>query len=352
MGFMGGCSVTAPDRPTRDLPDPSVVDAEAYTAFPDALGALAASHLPADGSGLIGRNRTWGALYSPRFQLGAGFALRMTLAADRPNEAARAFRAVEVAAKVIRPDGFVPSSIPPEVGGPLSAADIASGAAFFLGDACLGLLALEATERPSAIASDDRRANVRDSFVRAIGWLLPQEDVLMAADRAAPNRLLFDARSFQACGALSFNSEVRSAAKRAAASFVEAALRLHADDGHFVEGGGYDTSYQGVALRVGEDVLLAGYPDPNDRLRSALTSAAEWLAVRVGPDGRIDSSGNTRTCGGGETWFGTPKQVAVPDVFAGLLYAGVRTGQNALVDAARRIAAWVRANPEADPCFP
>jgi len=345
-----GWTVATPGSDVRQLPNPAVADVKAYASFPDAMRAMAASRLPSDGSGLIGRNRTWGALYSPRFQLGAGSALRTALVARRLDKAALAFRAIEVGVEIVQSDGSVPSSVPDEAGDSLSAADIASAAAFFLGDACLGLLAVEAAARPAAVASDDRRAEVRAGLVRAVEWLLAQQDVLMAVDGSAPNRLLFDARSFQACGSLSTNSELRSAAERAAVSFVEAALRLHADDGHFVEGGGHDTSYQGVALRVGEDVLLAGYPDPDGRFRSALTSAADWLAARVGPEGRIDSSGNTRTCGGGETWFGKPKRIAVPDVFAGLVYTGVRTGRHSLAGAARRIEVWLHANPQADPC--
>lgn len=202
------------------------LDGRSYRAFPDAFGALAASRLSRDESGLIGRNRAWGELFSPRFQLGAGSALRTALAAERPRDAASAFRAIEVGALSARPDGLLPSRLPPSVGGPPSAADSASVAAFFLGDACLGVRAFD-----------------------------------------------------------------------------------------------------------------------------ALAVAAPWLAARIDDAGRIDSSGNTRTCWSGETVFGTRKRVAVPEVFVGLAYAAARTGEPAVSEAAQRLRQWAERNPDADPCY-
>ena len=349
--LLAGCSATSGGGVAPDHSALVAADAEAYRSFPDALDALATARLPTDDFGLIGRNRTWGAMYSPRFQLGAGAALRVALASGHPAPARRAFRAVEAGAEVVRADGSVPSRLPPEIGGTPSAADQASGAAFFLGDACLGLLALDASGTADAVASHDRREAVADALGRAVAWLLSQEGVLLGADRLAPNRLLFNARAFQACGALAEDS-ARAAAAEAAGRFIEAALALHRPDGVFVEGGGHDTSYQGVAVRVGEDVLLAEYPDADGRLRSALGAGAGWLAGRVDPNGVVDSSGNTRTCAGGETVFGEPKRIAIADVFAGLAYAGVRTGDDAVLDAAARVARWARENAGAGPCAP
>lgn len=346
-----GCSTAAPE-----IVEPPgfagliEADARAHAAFPDELEARAAAFLPSADSGLIGRNRTWGALYSPRFQLGAGGALRTALAADRPAQAARAFRALEVAAVTIEDDGRVPPTLPPELGVQPSPTDIASGAAFFLGDACLGLFALEAAGPMGAVVPTDRRRRVRARLGSAVAWLLTQQDLLEEADQSAPNRLLFDARSFHACGALSEDPDIRARAAAATSRFVGGALGLLADDGHFVEGGGHDTSYQGVALGLGEDLVAAGYDDA--RLRDALSQAARWLAGRVQSDGMIDSSDNQRTCGGGETFGGEPKRVAVPEVFAALVYSGVRVDDGSVLEAAGRIANWVQANAGADPCFP
>jgi len=327
-------------------------DVKAYQLFPEAFAARAGAALPVDESGLIGRNRQWGAFFSPRFQLGAGAALRTAIAAGRPEAAARAFRAIEVAAKVVEPDGYVPSRLPPGVMGSeeLSRANITSAAAFFLGDACLGLLALEAFDQREEVVTSERWVFVRDQLVLALGWLLTQEQRLKEVDGSAPNRLLFNARAFQACGALSLDKHLSERSSNAARRFVKRALVLQAPDGHFIEGGGQDTSYQGVALAVGEDILLAGFE--GEALPGQLASAAQWLADRVGQDGRVNSTGNRRTCGGGEAFLGEPKQLDLAKVFAGLVYAGVRTGQQPLLEAAGRIALWWKTNPGEDPCFP
>ena len=340
-----GCVGAPPPSPTA--PRVAATDAAALAAFPG-LAARAEAFLPSDDSGLIGRNRTWGALYSPRFQLGAGGALRTALAAGRPAEAARAFRAVEVGTEAIEADGAVQSALPTGFGTP-SATDAASAAAFFLGDACLGLGALDAAPRADAVAAEARRDAARRRLVRAVGWLSSQAELLWAADSLAPNRLLFDARAFQACGALSSDAARLGELERHTDAFARAALAHLQDDGHFAEGGGHDTSYQGVALVVGEDLLLAGYESA--ALADGLRRAADWLAGRVGPDGRIDSSGNARTCGGGETFGGEPKRVAVTEVFAGLAYAATRTGSRSQALAAQRVADWALANAGTEPCF-
>lgn len=153
------------------MPDQSRLngtDIQAYNAFPDAMALLIAPHLSVDDTGLIGRNRKWKALYSPRFQMGAGAALRITIAAGRPAEAARAFRAVEAGTEVIRPNGSVPSTLPPHIKGTPSLSDIASGAAFFLGDACLGYLSTEASPFAEKIASRQRRIDVRKKLALAV----------------------------------------------------------------------------------------------------------------------------------------------------------------------------------------
>ena len=331
--FCVACALSA----DANGPDLHRADRLAWRAFPDGLGAIAASHLPADDTGLIGRNRAWGAMHSARFQLGAGRALRIALAAGRIDAARRAFRAVEAGTDTVAPDGRVPGSLPPEVDGPPSRADLASAAAFFLGDACLGLTALEASEAPERVASSARRASARAAVARAAVRLLEEVEVLADVDARAPNRLLLDARAFRACAPGIADGDDRAAALDAADAFVLAALELLAGDGHFVEGGGHDTSYQGVALAAGEEVLLAGRREGDVRLARGLDAAARWLAARIGPDGAIDSSGNARTCGGGERVFGTPKRVSVPEVFTGLALAGSRLGDPAVLDAARRV---------------
>ncbi|MFK7994846.1 MAG: hypothetical protein AB8B87_11955 [Granulosicoccus sp.] len=157
------------------------------------------------------------------------------------------------------------------------------------------------------IASSDRRKCMRAQLALAVDWLLTQQNTLMEVDRFAPNRLLFNARSFQACAQFARDSKTRIESNLASKDFVEAALELYSVDGYFVEGAGHDTSYQGVSIRIGQDILVAGYQDQQSRLRKTINQAAIWLPRRVDFDGRIDSSGNTRTCWSGERFFGEKK---------------------------------------------
>ena len=84
------------------------LDGAVFSAYPEVFTYLAQSFLPSDSSGLVGRNREWGGMYSPRFQLGAGTTLRYTLSMNNTEDAKRAFRAIQVGAEAIEADGTVP----------------------------------------------------------------------------------------------------------------------------------------------------------------------------------------------------------------------------------------------------
>jgi hypothetical protein len=91
------------------------LDRAVFSAYPEAFAQLAKSFLPTDDSGLVGRNREWGGMYSPRFQLGAGATLRYTLSINNLEDAKRAFRALQVGAEAVKEDGTVPSSVPADL---------------------------------------------------------------------------------------------------------------------------------------------------------------------------------------------------------------------------------------------
>jgi hypothetical protein len=347
----GTMTAPAPPPPVANVA-PGVVelDARAYSAYPDELLEVVRPGYPSNAAGLIGRNAEWGALYSPRFQMGSGGALRIAVASGNAELAARAFEAVRAGAIVIDASGRVPSSLPADrfPGAVLSAGDVASGAAFFLGDACLGMLALRDSPAFATAIAADRRAEVVAALVRGARWLATQVAVLTRADAAAPNRLLFDARAFAACGALAGDALLAGESD----AFVRLALLQLEPAGYFREGGGWDTSYQAVAIQVGRDVLAAGARGDAAELAAALQRAADWLAARVRDDGRVDSAGNTRTCDGGESFLGVRKSLALTTVFAALAYEGVVRDRADWRAAAQRVANWARANPGVDPCGP
>jgi hypothetical protein len=331
---------------------PSLYDADEIIATRHRSEAMAVAVPGAaiDGKGLIGRNRDYGRMISPRLQLGAGAALRIGLHTD-PQMAADGFRAVEVGTEAIAPDGEVVSIKPPDApaGAQLSAGDRASGAAFFMADACPAMLALQADPKAGDIADAARQEAVVAALDRGLTWLMTHADDLQAADGAAPNRLLYDALAYHGCGVLAGNAEAR----RLAARFVSLALAEARQDGVFVEDGGADTTYQAVSVRLALDLLLTGYDGPDAaRLNTAWQSGAQWLGTRIMADGRIDSTGNTRTCQGGERFLGREKKVWPPGIYGALIYAAELIPDAGLADAASRLATWARANPRVDPCFP
>jgi hypothetical protein len=124
--------------------------------------------------------------------------------------------------------------------------------------------------------------------------------------------------------------------------------------GWFLESDGWDTSYQAVSLDIGMDVtalLPAGAT--RDGLSVDLARGGAWLATRVAADGRVDSRGNTRTCSGGESSFGTPKTLAVPSVVIGLArvaVSGAGSVDDSLLGASRRVSGWARGSTGVDPC--
>lgn len=261
------------------------------------------------------------------------------------------FRGIEAATAAIGDDGEVVSVKPPDApaNAILSAGDKASGAAFFLADACTGLLALRAADNAPQIASGERREAAELALGKAGRWLATQADFLQQVDKSAPNRLLYDALAFQSCGQLAGDEKVKAVAAR----FVELALAQTRDDGVFVEKMGSDTNYQAVSVRLSLDILLTGYSGGDrEALSQAWQKGAHWLGGRIMADGRIDSTGNTRTCGGGESFLGTRKGISPPDIYATLAYAGELIPDADMLAAAERLSAWAKARPRANPCFP
>ncbi|GLQ18118.1 hypothetical protein [Maritalea porphyrae] len=320
-------------RSERYLP---YLDQHSFAIAPKAVTAIAVAFLPAKVSPLLGRNRKWGAMFSPRFQVGAGYALRVSLQAKNNSAVLLAFGAIKEGATAIDKNGAVNSSLPPEIAAKykLKRQDLASAAAFYLGDACLAIAALREEPKQAQMVGLDSLADLEGKLVRAANWLLSEQHILLVADKKAPNRLLFDALAFYSCGKLADDKDMQAAAVK----FVSNAIELLRPDGSFEEGGGTDTSYQAVAVRVGFDLISAGY-DP-ERLAAEMEIAVDWLIRLIDRSGRLNSSQNSRTCGGDESFIGQPKNVAITEVFRAVLAAGVYTNDEVKVEKAKLLAAY------------
>ena len=317
---------------TGDSHDLAALDRQIAVKFPEITYRIATSIGRPDDQGLIGRNRQWGSLYSVRFQYGAGRALRHAIAIEDQSLANTARKAISVGLNSIQPDGAFPASLPAELfpntrPGP---SDQASAAAFFLSDGCTAFL----IARPTESEISQIRA--------AMGWLHVQKGILLRRDQLAPNRLLINALAYGSCGKLLDDESVHAHSD----PFLRAALDLMRPDGVFLEAGGSDTSYQSVAIMAGLEITalqIAG--EQQQEMTTALQQASAWLHDRVGSDGVLDSSSNTRTCAN-EEFLGRAKDVDLREVFRALAYSSVVHPRRH--DATTRFGAWLRTRPA--PC--
>lgn len=324
--------------------DQVTIDERVLQTFPQPMAALVAAHLPTDDTGLIGRNRKWGKLYAARFQMGAGQALRLALIKDNAAAADRALLALRVGLSTVEDTGVMQARVPEEIakGRAPDLPDLLSGAAFFLSDACPALAALDAHPQRARLISEQELEDDKARIARSLAWLAENHSLLKRADERAPNRLLFDALALHSCGQWVGDRD----AVQQADTFVGAALQEYSRQEHyFIEGGGYDTSYQAVSIHVGLDLLLNGYAGAHRApLEKALREAAIWLAGKIDAEGKVESAHNTRTCGGGEAFMGEPKQLSVTSVFTAMAYAGAYFDAAPLTDAATRVVHWAQTN--------
>ena len=205
---------------------------------------------------------------------------------------------------------------------PPSAGDLASGVAFFAKSMGLGLLALEQSPWFTTHAAAEPYRNTLDNQSTAISqtldWLLTQEEVLAQYDAAAPNRLLFDALAYHTLGTYL----QRPDALQVAETFMMAALALVDEEaGYFIEGGGWDSSYNGVAMMLAME-LYSVMEEAPVALVEAIESATAWEICRIDEQGEISTQGNTRVYPGGEEFLGAEKGVDYAKIVKALYYFG------------------------------
>lgn len=302
---------------------------------PTLASRLAAMHVPA-ADGALGRNRQ--AYFHARFQMGVHRLATAAVLHRDPRRAEAALRAIEYAFERQATDGGFAFALPADLrdAGAPSRADLASGSAFFLASAgpALHLLGDPAAADWLPAPLRQRVAALRPRLARALEHMASNQALLRQADARAPNRLLFDALSLHSLGRVLDDP----AALQAARGFTQAALDLQHPEGYFLEGGGPDTSYNGVAIAAGYRLLAL---DPEDEaLAQALARASDWQHERIGGDGRISVAGNTRVYPGGEHFLGKPKSVDAAHTVEALMLAAAARGDPRLLESARRVAAF------------
>jgi hypothetical protein len=209
------------------------------------------------------------------------------LANDQAAWADAGMRALEWGLDQSGDDGSFPTDTNPK----------AHGRGFFLEAAARGFLLVR-----EADASADLRARAEAAtpqLVRAARWLAasPRLADLVDRDDANSNQLFVIGAALQETGVLVGDRALTDRARQV----VARGLRLQTADGSFPEREGFDASYQSVSLE-----FLARYesrlPDGawKTQVRQALRRGTDRLSAAIGPDGRIDTAGSTRTraCGG------------------------------------------------------
>jgi len=111
-------------------------------------------------------------------------------------------------------------------------------------------------------------------------------------------------------------------AREVATSFVaKATKQVNEKHGYFIEGGGFDSSYNAVATALALRLLLIGYGGHD--LHLICTNAIRWQSERVFDSGEVSTEGNTRVRPGksGESFLGREKDVDVGHVVEAFMLA-------------------------------
>ena len=122
-----------------------------------------------------------------------------------------------------------------------------------------------------------------------------------------------------------------------ATEFIEQALSQIHPDGYFIEAGGHDSSYNGVATALCYRLLLLGHPHP--ALPEVCANAMSWQRTRLMPTGEINTAGNTRVKpeGLGESFMGRSKDVDVGHTIEALMLAAIYHSDESFLEQARQV---------------
>ena len=312
---------------TRD--SGAVVESKSYgdtiALLPVSITQVLAQHYRPNGKGAMGRNQP--SYFHVRFQMGLHHLAHHAIAAQSATALTQFVSALEYAFDRQNRDGNFELIIPPELSeqGQPSPTDLASGVAFFLSSAGSGLLAIQ-TSAWAEKAIDlkpllERISAIEQRLVPTLRYLFEQRHLLEAADQRAPNRLLINATALMTLGQLLRDVEACNEARRLIAI---ATNQIHAD-GYFVEGGGYDSSYNGVATAT---LLRLAIMENSAQLRGIAQRALNWQLTRISDRGEILTDGNARVHTNGEAFLGRPKDVDVAHTLEALALASLdRSGE-------------------------
>jgi len=160
---------------------------------------------------------------------------------------------------------------------------------------------------------EERINMLKNKLLLAGNYLYQNKTVLMEYDKNAPNRLLFDALAFYSLSSV----VTQESWKQLSFELIGSVTQKQNETGFYIENDGYDSSYNGVSLKLA-GILLALLPDGEsikNELSRSVYCACAWQVSRVLPSGEISTEGNERVYPGGELFLGEEKQMAWVDTF-------------------------------------
>lgn len=274
----------------------------------DIVQGIASKDVP-NSAGAMGRNKQ--GYFHVRFQMGISSQADYAVYNENIQALEYAIKSIEYAFDHQLDDGNFELSVPSDLSHMTpNEADLASGVSFFLSSLGLALnnFAESSWYHSAALtAYKDRVEALRPQIDAAAQWLLNQSSTLELADQNAPNRLLFNALAFYGLGNWLEDENL----KNRGISFANLGKSKQQTEGFFLEGGGWDSSYQGVALNVGFNLysLLPNDSSLKAELWDGLSCGSHWQKSRILATGEISTEGNVRVFPGGESFLGQEKQV-------------------------------------------
>lgn len=211
------------------------------------------------------------------------------------------------------------------------------GTALFLSEAGPALLILQQSELRGQFATElkwetDRIRRAAYAMVRSVGG--PGK----IDDRTKNHRWYEAAIALISVGILAGDATLVRWSMR----YAWRAVRMERADGVMPEDGGHDTGYQALGMvSASRFLVLLGPGSLTDAVRGALARGEAWELSRIGPDGSVNQTSDTRTAGCREhDPAGHCKTVFYAPIFNALAHWAVISGEKRFAVAAHSV--WVR----------
>ncbi len=287
--------------------------------------------------GAMGRNKS--TYFHVRFQLGLHNLVGFGLAAKNENALDYFLKAVEYSFQHQLTSGGFKLEIPRryEGQGSPSESDLASGVAFFAASLGSGWYAINtnrwAQKSTQLEPMRHRLDGLKPQLKLTLDYLKSELEVLKLKDQHAPNRLLFDAVAFYTLGKLVVDDEALDMADE----LIGLATNQVDEAGYYIEGGGFDSSYNGVATALSFRLLLMGFSGHD--LDKVAVKAMAWQVSRINDQGQISTSGNSRVNHSinGESFLGRKKDVDVGHTIEALMLSSLLLRQNGNLEIAKNV---------------